>query len=244
MAGYYVGTSGWSYDPWNGNFYPCAQLAVGSFNRYASQFSALETSVILYHAFTDTNCFKWRRQAGPGFRYALKIPPAITHQRLLANIESEISAFWSSVCLLGDRLGAVLLQVSPNQPMDLGWLRAVLQAFGDPSRVAVELRTPTWQNEDVRRQLEVVGAACVNTDSPHNRLNEWVTGRRAYIRLHGRRHWYADSYSGEELASISKLVQRMTARGAEEIYIFFNNDIGGDAASNALALKGMLGVNS
>jgi uncharacterized protein YecE (DUF72 family) len=240
MAGYFVGTSGWSYDPWKGNFFPCSLLSVSNFNRYASQFSALESSLTLFHGFTDTICFKWRRQAGPDFRYALKIPPAITHQRLIANIESEIGAFWSSVCLLGDRLGAVLLQVSPNQPMDLGWLRAVLQAFGDPTRVAVELRTPTWQNEDVRRQLEAVGAACVNVDSPHNRLNEWVTGRRAYIRLHGRRRWYADSYSDEELVAICQQANRMAAHGAEEIYIFFNNDIGGDAASNALALRQML----
>jgi uncharacterized protein YecE (DUF72 family) len=240
MAGFFVGTSGWSYDPWKADFYRAASAMPAVENFSLNQFSAVEIEASFYHNVTEPTYFKWRRQAGPAFRYTLKIPKTITHQRLMANIEVEIAAFWNSVCLLGDRLGAILLQVSPDMPLDLGWLRSVLVAFSDPSRVAVEFHAPTWQDEEVRAQLEVLGAAYVNIDTPHKRLNEWVTGPRAYLRLHGRRRWYADSYSTQELADMAALARRMAAHGADEVYIIFNNDMSGDAAQNAKSLQQIL----
>jgi uncharacterized protein YecE (DUF72 family) len=240
MAGFFVGTSGWNYDPWKADFYRPTSVSTAPENFALDQFSAVEIEASFYHHVTEHTYFKWRHQAGPDFRYTLKIPKTITHQRLMANIELEISAFWNSVCLLGDRLGAILLQVAPDMPLDLGWLRSVLVAFNDPSRVAVEFHAPTWQDEEVRAQLEVLGAAYVNIDTPYKRLKEWVTGRRGYLRLHGRRRWYADSYSTQELADVAALARRMAAHGADEVYIIFNNDISGDAPQNSHTLQQLL----
>jgi uncharacterized protein YecE (DUF72 family) len=240
MAGYFVGTSGWTYDRWKGDFFPLANPGSIRFGRYASRYSAVEVNGSFYHAACDSGDMRWREQGLPGFRYALKVPKSVTHHKQLANVESEISIFWRTVCHLDERLGMILLQLSPDQPMDLGWLQAVLKAFGDPSRVAVEFRAPAWQGEDVRRQLEHLGAAHVSVDSPHHQLTEWITGPRAYIRLHGRRRWFADCYTPEELEGICELAHRMDNLGAQEIYIFFNNTIEGNAQENALALKHML----
>jgi uncharacterized protein YecE (DUF72 family) len=77
----------------------------------------------------------------------------------------------------------------------------------------------------------------VNVDSPEARLAGWVTGPRAYIRLHGRKRWYTGDYGPDELSEIAALARRMASQGAKEIYIFFNNDVGGFAPRNALALK-------
>jgi uncharacterized protein YecE (DUF72 family) len=240
MAGYFVGTSGWTYDRWKGDFFPLANPGSIRFGRYATRYSAVEVNGSFYHAASDSGDMRWRKQPAPGFRYALKLPKSVTHQKQVSNVESEIAVFWRTVCHLDECLGMILLQLSPDQPMDLGWLHTILKAFGDPSRVAVEFRAPAWQGEDVRRQLELLGAAYVSVDSPHHQLTEWVTGPRAYIRLHGRRRWFADRYTPEELEGICEMAHRMAKLGAQEIYIFFNNTIEGDAQENALALKSML----
>lgn len=236
-----MGTSGWTYDRWKGDFFQLANPGSVWFGRYAGRYSAVEVNGSFYQAASDSGELRWRGQPAPGFRYALKMPKSVMQQRQISTIESEIAVFWRTVCRLESCLGMILLQLAPDQPLDLGWLHTVLKAFGDPSRVAVEFRAPAWQGEDVRRQLELMGSACVSVDSPHHQLTEWVTGPRAYIRLHGRRRWFDDCYTPEELEGICKLAQRMAHSGAQEIYIFFNNTHSGGAQENALVLKHMLG---
>ena len=240
MVGYFVGTSGWNYDRWNDDFFPVVDPGSTRFRGYVTRYSAVEVNGSFYQPAGDTGDLRWREQAVPGFRYALKIPKIVTQQKQIASVESDIAIFWRTVCRLDDCLGMILLQLAPDQPTDLGWLHTILKAFGDPSRVAVEFRAPPWQSEDVRRQLELLGAAHVCVDSPHHQLTEWVTGPRAYIRLHGRRRWYADRYTPEELEGVCETAHRMAGGGAQEVYIFFNNTIEGDAQENALALKHML----
>jgi uncharacterized protein YecE (DUF72 family) len=236
MVSYFVGTSGWNYDCWKNDFYAARSSGPSWLSCCAADCSAAETNATFYRQISDTASARLRQATTSHFRFTLKLPRPITHQRLLNDIEAEIGVFWHMAALLQDRLGAVLMQVSPDLPLDMGWLRTVLQAFGDPSRVAVEFRAPIWQGEEVRRQLETIGAAHVCVDAPHTLPSDWVTGKRAYLRLHGRRHWYADCYTPQELDDIARQVQRMAARGAEEIYIIFNNDACGAAQDNASAL--------
>ena len=235
-----MGTSGWTYDRWNGDFFSRANPGSLHFGRYATRYSAVEVSGSFYRAANDSGDMRWQKQPAPGFRYALKLPKTVTHQKQISSVEAEIAVFWRTVCRLDKCLGMILLQLVPDQPMDLGWLHTVLKAFGDPSRVAVEFRDPAWQGEDVRRQLELMGAAHVSFDAPGHQLTDWVTGPRAYIRLHGRRRWFADRYTHEELEGICEMAHHMADLGAQEIYIFFNNTIAGDAQENALALKQLL----
>jgi len=70
----------------------------------------------------------------------LKAPRTITHCKLLKDVEEDIQVFIRSAVLLGDAFEMILLQLAPNQPYDPGLLRNALQAFADPSRVAVEFR--------------------------------------------------------------------------------------------------------
>lgn len=237
---FYTGTSGWTYDHWKGDFYPEKLPRARWLAFYANQFTSVEINATFYRAFADKTYLKWRDQVEASFRYALKVPRLITHRKLLEDCEDELRSFWRSAQLLEDRLGMVLLQLAPSMPCDLEKLRTALQIFDDPSRVAVEFRSECWEDLPVRPLLEALGAAYVNVDSPKARLAGWVTGPRAYIRLHGRKRWYTGDYGPGELSEIADLARRMASQGAKEIYIFFNNDIGGYAPHNALALKEML----
>jgi uncharacterized protein YecE (DUF72 family) len=241
QATFFVGTSGWTYDHWKGCFYPESQAKSRWFDYYASRFSAVEINATFYRPFTDQTYLKWRERAPQGFGYVLKVPKTITHRKYLVDVEADVQVFCQSAALLEDKLEMVLLQVAPGTPYDLERLRKALLAFSEPIRVAIEFRNPHWFNEEVEGLLREVGATFCNPDSPRQKLTDILTSDRAYLRLHGRTHWYSYNYSHDELVEISKLAQEIARRGANRVYIFFNNDFEGYAPANALALLDILG---
>lgn len=240
MAEFFIGTSGWNYPHWEGLFYPEDWPKRRWLEYYATRFRTVEVNATFYRTFRDETYRAWRERAPEGFRYVLKAPRYITHRLYLVEAEEPIRRFRDQASLLGDRLGLVLLQLAPSTPYEPERLRRALLAFGEPCRVAVEFRHSRWLTDETRELLREVGAAFCTADSPRSRLCDWVTSAVAYIRLHGRKRWYAHNYTDEELAEIAALARRMAAQGAEEVYIFFNNDYEGYAPQNALTLRAML----
>lgn len=236
-----VGTSGWSYSHWKGVFYPGGHPQKRWFEYYAKRFPTVEINATFYRFFPDGTYNNWRERAPGGFLYVLKTPRLITHRKKLLNAGGDIKRFAESASLLGDRFGLVLLQLAPGLPYDPERLREALGAFGDPGKVAVEFRHEDWLTGEVRELLGELGAAFCAADSPKSEPLDWVTGETAYIRLHGRKKWYAYDYTESELDGIAALARRMSRLGAKRVYIFFNNDLGGYAPKNALTLMGMLG---
>lgn len=240
QAHYFIGTSGWTYDHWKGRFYPERLPQKRWFEYYASQFSSVEVNATFYRSFKDQTYLNWRQRAPLGFGYVLKAPRLITHRKYLVEVEADIQTFYHSCTLLEEKFEMILLQVAPNMAYDLERLQKALQAFPDPSRVAVEFRRQEWLNRDTMDLLKAIGVAICNVDSPRQELRDDLTSNRAYIRLHGRKHWYSYNYSDDELREIASLARRLAERGAERVYIFFNNDFEGYAPANARFIKGLL----
>lgn len=239
-----VGTSGWTYDHWRGSFYPQELAKSRWFDYYADHFNAVEVNATFYRTFQDQTYQSWKTRAPQGFGYVLKAPKIITHQKLLKGAEAEIEAFCRSAALLENKFEMILLQVAPNMQYDPGLLRAALQSFIDPTRVAVEFRHPRWYNPEIEQLLSSLGAVFCNVDSPRQDLTEILTAEHAYLRLHGHHQWYSSDYSMEELKRIADLARRLTARGARRVYVFFNNDFGGYAPVNAMVLMKFLATLS
>jgi uncharacterized protein YecE (DUF72 family) len=237
---YYVGTSGWTYDHWKGCFYPAKLAKSHWFAYYASLFSSVEINATFYRTFQDQTYQKWKERAPQGFGYVLKAPRLITHCKFLLDSEALIRAFYQSCTLLEDKFELILLQVAPQTPYDLQRLRNALQAFPDPCKVAVEFRRPEWYSQESLSMLGELGVAICNVDSPRQPITSYLTSDKAYIRLHGRVHWYSYNYTVSELAEIAALARELVRRGANHAYIFFNNDFEGFAPHNALALQRML----
>jgi len=237
---YFIGTSGWTYPHWQGRFYPVGLPASRRFAYYAQHFNAVEINATFYRAFKEQTYLKWAAQAPEGFRYVLKAPRTITHRKYLEGVEEDIRAFWTSVSLLGDKLGLVLLQLAPSTPYDPPRLRQALLTFGDPSRVAVEFRHQRWLTQEIRDLLAELGVVFCEADSPKSRPVGWVTAATAYFRLHGRSHWYSHNYTHDELSEIKHLALQAIHHQARAVYIFFNNDFEAFAPFNALALQQML----
>lgn len=237
---FWVGTSGWTYDHWKGGFYPEGLPKSRWFEYYSSRFPAVEVNATFYRTFKDQTYLNWRRRAPQGFGYVLKAPKSITHRKYLMDAEEEIKSFSRSCALLGDRLEMILLQVAPGTPYDLERLQKALLAFHEPGKVAVEFRHSRWFTPETESLLQRLGATFCNADSPRQKLTKILTSKRAYLRLHGRKRWYSHNYTGEELQEIADAARELAGRGAERVYIFFNNDFEGYAPANALALLELL----
>jgi len=240
QATFLVGTSGWTYEHWKGCFYPHGLPKSRWFDYYAGLFSAVEINATFYRTFKDQTYLNWKARAPQGFGYVLKAPRRITHRKYLQDVEEDIVTFCRSCALLEDRLEMILLQLAPATPYDPERLSKALRAFPDPGRVAVEFRKACWFTSEIEELLRSVGATFCNVDSPRQELTGTLTSKRAYIRLHGREHWYAYNYSATELEEIAGLARELAARGAEKVYIFFNNDFEGYAPANALVLHEIL----
>ena len=238
---FWTGTSGWTYPDWKGRFYPEDLPSSRWFDHYARIFRSVEVNATFYRRFKDLTYIRWRDRAPEGFRYVLKIPRYITHLKLLLDVGDEIRKFWQQACLLEEKFGMLLLQLSPRTPKDPARLEKALAAFPDPRRVAVEFRNLAWLDDTVETLLRDIGAASCAADSPLGRPCDWLTSHTAYIRLHGRRRWFADKYTGQELGHIARLARSFARRGAKDVYVFFNNDVMAWGPENAVTLQAMLG---
>lgn len=240
MPTFWIGTSGWNYDDWVGRFYPADWPKRRWFEYYATQFDTVEVNATFYRTFKDQTYQKWYQQAPEHFKYVFKASRYITHIKLLRDVEENIQTFWQSASLLEDKLGLILLQLSPRMPYNLERLEIALREFPEPQKVAVELRDAQWFTADVKQLLTEIGCVLCTADSSKLNLISWVCAETGYIRLHGRVKGYRYNYSLDELKEIAAHARELATNGAQQVYIFFNNDYDARAPINALQLKELL----
>lgn len=235
-----IGTSGWNYKEWKGEFYPEGLPQKSWLSFYQKTFKIVEINATFYRLFADSVFEKWRLQAKKDFKYIIKVPRIITHRKYLLNCKRMIKKFCRSVSLLDNKLALVLLQLPPNMPYDVKRLKNAILCFDHPKKVVVEFRNEKWYTDEVREMLQEIGCVFCAADSPKTRLCSWVTSKTAYIRLHGRKKWFDYKYSKNELREIADFAQEIKKKGAKKIYILFNNDYYAYAIKNATDLNKML----
>lgn len=228
----FVGCSGFSYPSWRGRFYP-AQLPSREFLAfYSKHFKAVELNVTFYRWPQAKTLLSWRQQAGPDFRFAVKLRQSITHKKRLRNTQAELVKL---VELTGQLQPAVLLaQLPPSLRFDPGLLSDFLASL--PSQLPPlvwEARHKSFFTPEALLFLNEHGVSLVVADSggryPTARV---VTAWPLYLRFHGPEALYASKYTTEQLSDYALWVQKVLLPHAEA-YAFFNNDAGGYALDNA-----------
>jgi uncharacterized protein YecE (DUF72 family) len=239
-----IGTSGWSYDHWVDVLYPRGTASARRLTRYAEVFDTVELNASFYRWPKDSTFTGWRDRLPPGFTMSVKAHRGLTHYRRLSSPEPWIERFDRCWQLLGDRRGVLLVQVHPELQCDASSL-ARLDGFLDrlPAfvRVAVELRHPSWDDSAVYRTLERHRAAYVVMSGAGLACIPRATTDLVYIRMHGpdTDAIYAGSYPDDELR---RWAQRITDwdREGRDVWMYFNNDLGGHAVRNALTLRDLV----
>jgi uncharacterized protein YecE (DUF72 family) len=228
----HIGTSGWSYDHWEGVLYPHELDKRVRLSVYTRHFRTVEVNSSFYRWPRDATLANWRRSLPEGFVMTVKAPRALTHGARLYKPERWVERVSRGLNLLGDRRGVLLVQLPPVQPYDYLRLAYFLSIWPAWLRVAFEFRHPSWHREEVFRLLERHGAAyCVLR----------ATAPFVYVRLHGpdREQMCAGSYSDHALYWWAERTREWQAMG-KDVYVYFNNDGEGNAVRNAASLRSML----
>lgn len=233
----YIGTSGWHYGHWRGPFYPEKLPASRMLEYYQQYFDTVEINNTFYRLPPENAVREWVDGTPAGFRFAVKGSRFLTHMKKLKDPERGIAAFFSRVDLLGRKLGPVLFQLPPFWEVNVERLERFLEALPARRRYAFELRNATWHVPEVYRVLRRHRAAFCVYELAGFQSGVEHTADFAYIRLHGPEGAYQGSYAESTLAGWASRIRSWNLRA---VYVYFDNDQGGFAARNALALKALL----
>jgi uncharacterized protein YecE (DUF72 family) len=237
-----VGTCGWSYDHWDGVFYP-VKLAPGRrLPYYATRLSAVEIDATFYRLPSASAVGHWRETVPEGFAFAVKGSRFVTHFRRLEGVEKQAREFVERVGGLGERLEVVLWQLPPDLRCDAGLLDRFLAALPDGVRYAVEFRHPSWLVDAAFEVLRAHGCAHVHVSSDVMPENLTVTADFVYVRFHGTASYHG-SYVEPALRPWCRFLAEQAAVGRDG-YAFFNNDAEGHAPRDAGRLISMLGADA
>ena len=232
-----VGTSGYSYKEWKGTFYPADLPAAKMLPFYAQHFGSVEINNTFYRMPEVKTVEKWAGEVPDGFKFVLKAPQRITHQKKLAGVEDEVRYFLEVASVLGPKLGPLLFQLPPYLRKEIDKLRGFLSLIPHGWRIALEVRHDSWLDDEVYALLREhdVPLCLSDTDEVTDPDTLIVkTASWAYLRL--RR----TDYSDEQLAAWAR---RIEAQSWSDTYVFFKHEDEGKGPAFAKRFLSQLGAS-
>ena len=212
----HVGTSGYSYKEWKGNFYPEDLPAKEMLSYYSRRLPAVEINNTFYRLPQASMIENWKAQVPDDFRFSIKATQRITHIKRLNNCAEETKYLLETAALLEQRLGVVLFQLPPNAKKDIDRLKAFLELLPNETRAAFEFRHESWLDDEIREVLRAKDCALVVSDTDEKPLTEVIsTAAWGYLRL--RR----TNYEEKDLVGWMKRVQNEKWSDA---FIFFKHE--------------------
>lgn len=148
---YFLGCPQWQHPAWN-RALPSGQSPL---ERYSKVFNCVEGNTTFYATPSREQCQQWRSQVPDDFRFLLKFPRAITHDRLLSGVDAGIRDFLNVVAPMEDVSGPFLLQLpAAFRPEHLDNLWRFVDALPAPLTCTVEVRnTAFFSKGDAERTL-------------------------------------------------------------------------------------------
>jgi uncharacterized protein YecE (DUF72 family) len=237
-----IGTSGWIYPHWRGDYYPSDLPQRDWFGHYSRDFDTVEINNTFYRLPEAKTFVHWGEVAPEGFLYTFKANRYITHLKRLKDPESSLEKFIDRIAGAGPSLGPLLYQLPPRFPADSERLELFLKALPRERTHVFEFRDSSWHSTEIRDLLERYGAAfCIHDHGQSGGSPEWVTAQTVYLRYHGSSEDpYSGSYSDALLCRQAEKIA-VWRSGGKRVFAYFNNDIGGHAVHNAFTLKELCG---
>lgn len=228
-----IGTAGWSIAADAREHFAAEGSAL---ERYAGRFGGVEINSSFHHSHRASTWRRWAESVPQDFRFAVKLPKTITHQRKLIGSEDLVDSFLQEAGALGEKLSVLLVQLPPKLGFDagiaedfFGYLRAAT-----PARIACEPRHAEWFEPGADALLAGLKVARVAADPARVPEAALPGGWRglAYWRLHGSPIMYRSSYEAERLDHYAELLKREEC----EAWCMFDNTASSAATANALGL--------
>lgn len=238
-ADIFVGTAGYNYSHWrSGVFYPRGLSQPSELRHYSGVFSAVEINATFHGVPREETVVSWVRDAKSGFRFGLKVPQIITHERKLSDLGETWEIFLERAQRIGEAsLAPILFQLPPSLPKDISKLDAIADVTPCGMKIAFEFRNPSWYCSEVYDALRRRKWALCENISPDDstiRKSE-VTAPFCYSRFHKNGDRLATNYSEEQLAQEADRIVLKRRQGLTQ-YAFFLNDHEGNGPRNARTL--------
>ncbi|PWC67036.1 hypothetical protein TSH7_02860 [Azospirillum sp. TSH7] len=236
-----IGTAGWSIPKLSAPAFPVEGTHL---ERTARVMPMTEVNSSFYRPHKPETWARWAASTPLGFRFAVKLPKAISHEARLVGTEAALDRFLAEAGMLGDRFGPLLVQLPPSLRFDRGVAEdffALLRARFDGD-VVCEPRHASWFTDAAEALLAAHRVARVAADpAPVPGAGEpggW-DGMR-YWRLHGSPVIYRSAY---EPAVLDALAEKLSAEAAlRPVWCVFDNTADFHAVDDALATMARLGM--
>jgi uncharacterized protein YecE (DUF72 family) len=236
----FVGTAGWSISRRAAHAF---RQDVASLERYASRFAAVEINSSFHRAHRQSTWARWADLVPASFRFAVKMPKAITHQQKLTGCEELLTRFLEEVRPLEGKLSILLVQLPPRLAFDASVATNFFSLLSSltQARIVCEPRHPSWFEQAPDALLGGFRVARVAADpalvAAGARPGGWLG--LSYWRLHGSPHVYRSSYDDGRLDRYADLLGQEGASG-REAWCVFDNTASSAATEDALRLQTLL----
>ncbi len=255
----HFGTSSWNYKDWVGPFYPLGTKAPDMLARYAQVFHSVEVDASYYGIPRPATVESWRVRSSDGFRFSMKTPATVTHERRFVNADTYFAAFLNRCRALGDKLGAILIQCPPdfapsreNQSALFSFLETELSpdlAF------ALELRDPRWYDATLFAHARANGFTLALSEGTHADLGLAAKITDELVRDPPARHVYIRWLGEQALPASDRVVLdrsgsldvwerliRSLQDVSSDIYAYASNDYAGHAPATLRDMLARLGA--
>jgi len=233
-----IGTAAWGIPRKSA---PCFPTAGSALERYASRFSGVEINSSFYRAHRPATWARWGESVPADFRFALKMPRTISHERRLAGCADLVARFLDETAPLGAKRAVLLLQLPPKFAYDDALVGAFLAMLTElsPAAIACEPRHPSWFESGPDHALARLRVARVAADPACVPAAAQPGGWRGltYWRLHGSPRIYRSSYDDGRL---DVLARQLGGVAVGPSWCIFDNTASGAATDDALALSDRL----
>ncbi len=235
----YIGCSGFYNNDWKGSLYPEDAKSKDFLTLYSQAFNCVEINSTFYRKPTAKTLQKWKDETPEDFRFFIKIPKTISHEKRLENCREEISEFCGHIqSHLNGKLSGFLYQFPPsfkNTPENIDLILNNLD-FGYLN--VIEFRHESWWREEIFELLKENKVIFSGVSFPGNLPEDVIVSHAdiLYYRLHGKPVLYKSEYSEEFIKNLAEKIRNFQYKS----FIFFNNTWGTAAIKNSLYLKELL----
>ncbi|RCW24961.1 uncharacterized protein YecE (DUF72 family) [Ciceribacter lividus] len=184
-----TGIGGWTFDPWEGTFYP-EKLPKKRQLEYASrELTAIEVNGTYYSSQKPETFAKWASEVPEGFVFSLKASRFCTNRKVLAEAGPSVEKFLTQgITELGAHLGPILWQFMGTkkfEPNDFEAFLALLPKSQDgiALRHVVEPRHASFQVPELIALLKKYNVAAVCADHHDYPMFAEPTADFVYARL-------------------------------------------------------------
>ena len=207
----YIGIGGWTFEPWEGSFYPDKLPAKRQLEYASGKLTSIEVNGTYYSSQKPETFQKWHDETPDGFVFSLKASRFSTNRKVLAEAGESIDRFFASgVARLGAKLGPINWQFMATKKFDPADFEAFLKLLpksidGLTLRHVVEVRSDSFRTPEFADLVHKHGvAAVISADGEFPQIAD-PTASFIYARILGTTE---DEPLGYSPAALDKWAER------------------------------------